>query len=48
MALAASYRELEACGRESRLADAPQHLKQAGFEQQRALMALRELVEVAA
>ncbi len=48
VALAACYRELEKCGREGRLGDAPRHVQQARHEQQRAVRELRELAEVAA
>ena len=44
LALSGCYRELEKCGRESRLGDAPGHLQQARHEQQRALRELRDLV----
>ena len=47
-ALAQSYRELEKCGREGRLEDAPDLIERTAREQQRALAALRELVTVAA
>ena len=45
VALAACYRELEKCGREGRVSDAPGHLRQARHEHQRAVLALRELRE---
>ncbi len=44
LALAGCCRELEKCGREGRLGDAPDHLQRLRHEQGRALQALRDLV----
>ncbi len=43
--LSACYRELEKCGREARIDDARQHLERTRHEQQRAVSALRELLQ---